>query len=104
MLLIELGNYSITAAFVLAAFSAVASVWGGLRRRADLILAGRNAALAVFGLVTAASAALIWLLMARDYRVEYVAPKLHYFDATFADFEKVVSSMRIAGDAKVAAK
>ena len=73
MLLIELGNYSITAAFVLAIFSAAASVWGGLRRRADLILAGRNAALAVFGLVTAASAALIWLLMARDYRVEYVA-------------------------------
>ncbi len=38
------------------------------------------------------------------YRIEYVAPKLHYFDATFADFEKVVSSMRIAGDGKVAAK
>ncbi|HKQ23042.1 MAG TPA: hypothetical protein VJT81_01190 [Burkholderiales bacterium] len=38
------------------------------------------------------------------YRIEYVAPKLYYFDATFADFEKVVSSMRIAGGGKVAAK
>ncbi|MBI2178497.1 MAG: cytochrome c biogenesis protein CcsA, partial [Candidatus Tectomicrobia bacterium] len=77
MLLIELGNYGITAAFVLAIFSAAASVWGGLRRRADLILAGRNAAIAVFGLITAASVALIWLLMARDYRVEYVASNVN---------------------------
>ena len=38
------------------------------------------------------------------YRIEYVAPKLHYFDATFADFEKVVSSLRIAGADKAAAK
>ena len=38
------------------------------------------------------------------YRIEYVAPKLYYFDATFADFEKVVSSLRIAGGGKVAAK
>ena len=38
------------------------------------------------------------------YRIEYVAPKLYYFDATFADFEKVVSSLRIAGNGKVAAK
>jgi len=38
------------------------------------------------------------------YRIEYVAPKLYYFDATIADFEKVVSSLRIAGGGKVAAK
>ncbi|MBI3129216.1 MAG: heme lyase CcmF/NrfE family subunit [Candidatus Tectomicrobia bacterium] len=73
MLFIELGSYGITAAFVLAIFSVIASVWGGLSRRADFILAGRNAAMAVFGLVTAASIALLWLLLARDYRVEYVA-------------------------------
>ena len=38
------------------------------------------------------------------YRIEYVAPKLYYFDATIADFEKVVSSLRIAGGGKFAAK
>jgi hypothetical protein len=38
------------------------------------------------------------------YRIEYVAPQLYYFDATFADFEKVVSSLRIADASKAAAK
>ncbi|MGQ0579037.1 MAG: hypothetical protein ACT4PQ_09045 [Betaproteobacteria bacterium] len=38
------------------------------------------------------------------YRIEYVAPKLHYFDATFADFEKVVSSLRFTDADKAAAK
>jgi hypothetical protein len=42
--------------------------------------------------------------MSGYYRIEYVAPKLYYFDATFADFEKVVSSLRIAGAGKVAGK
>ncbi|MFQ5692993.1 MAG: heme lyase CcmF/NrfE family subunit, partial [Nitrospinota bacterium] len=73
MLFVDLGHYSLLGAFVLALFSIVASLWGGLRRRADLILAGRNAAVAVFALVTTASGALIYLLMVRDYRVEYVA-------------------------------
>ena len=38
------------------------------------------------------------------YRIEYVAPKLYYFDATFADFEKVVSSLRLTGAGNTAAK
>ena len=71
--MIDFGHYGLMAAFVLAVFSAAASTWGGLKRRGDLILAGRNAAIGVFALVAAASAALIYLLMARDYRVEYVA-------------------------------
>ena len=31
------------------------------------------------------------------YQMDYVAPKLHYFDATSSDFEKVVASFRTAG-------
>ena len=54
MILIDLGNYGLKAAFVLAVFSMAASIWGGLRRRADMILAGRNAAVSVFALVAAA--------------------------------------------------
>ncbi len=72
MFLIELGHYGLWAAYALALFSAAASVWGGLHKRPELVAAGRNAAIAVFWLVSAASASLIVLLMTRDYRVEYV--------------------------------
>ncbi|MDP6279271.1 MAG: cytochrome c biogenesis protein CcsA, partial [Nitrospinota bacterium] len=72
MFLIELGHYGLWAAYVLALFSAAASVWGGLKKRPELISAGRNAATAVFALVSAASASLVVLLLVRDYRVEYV--------------------------------
>ena len=73
MLAIQFGHYGLLASLVLAAFGVGASVIGAWRRRADLVAAGRNAAVCVFALVSAASAALVYLLMARDYRVEYVA-------------------------------
>lgn len=73
MLAIQFGHYGLLASFVLAAFGVCASVVGARRRRARLVAAGRNAAVCVFALVSVASAALVWLLMARDYRVEYVA-------------------------------
>ena len=73
MLAIQFGHYGLLASFVLAAFGVCASVVGARRRRARLVAAGRNAAVCVFALVSGASAALVWLLMARDYRVEYVA-------------------------------
>lgn len=73
MFLIELGNYGLWAAYALALFSVIASIWGGLYKKPELVAAGRNAAISVFGLVSAASVALIILLMTRDYRVEYVA-------------------------------
>ena len=38
------------------------------------------------------------------YQMDYVAPKLHYFDQTAGDFEKVVASFRIAGKEKTAPK
>lgn len=73
MLAIQFGHYGLLASLVLATFGVGASVIGARRRRADLVAAGRNAAVCVFALVSAASAALVYLLMARDYRVEYVA-------------------------------
>lgn len=36
------------------------------------------------------------------YYMEYVSPKLYYFDRTFGDFEKVVASFRTAAKAKTA--
>jgi hypothetical protein len=38
------------------------------------------------------------------YRIEYVSPKLHYFDRTYPDFEKSLASFRIASADKTAAK
>lgn len=38
------------------------------------------------------------------YRIEYVSPKLYYFDRTFGDFEKVTASFRLGGQQKTAAK
>ena len=38
------------------------------------------------------------------YQLDYVAPKLHYFDQTAGDFEKAVASFRIGGKEKTAAK
>jgi hypothetical protein len=38
------------------------------------------------------------------YQMDYVAPKLHYFDQTSGDFEKVVASFHIAGKEKTAPK
>ena len=73
MFLIDLGNYGLWAAYILALYSVVVSIWGGVSKRRDLVTAGRNAAVAVFGLVSLASVSLIILLLNRDYRVEYVA-------------------------------
>jgi len=38
------------------------------------------------------------------YRIEFVSPKLFYFDRTFPDFEKSLASFRIASAEKTAAK
>ncbi len=73
MIAIQFGHYSLLASLVLAAFGVGAPIIGAQKRRNDLIHAGRNAAVGVFVLVSGASASLVYLLMARDYRVEYVA-------------------------------
>ncbi|HEY5929259.1 MAG TPA: hypothetical protein VIU02_03020, partial [Burkholderiales bacterium] len=38
------------------------------------------------------------------YRIEYVSPKLHYFDRTYGDFEKVMGTFKLAGMEKTTAK
>ncbi|MDA1000019.1 MAG: heme lyase CcmF/NrfE family subunit [bacterium] len=77
MLLINLGHYALLAAYILALYSAIISVWGAIRRRAEFVVSGRNAAVVVFSLVSLASVSLIYLLMTRDYRVEYVASQVN---------------------------
>jgi hypothetical protein len=38
------------------------------------------------------------------YRLEYISPKLHYFDVTYPDFRKSIDSFRIATADRTAAK
>ena len=38
------------------------------------------------------------------YRIEYVSPKLYYFDRTYPDFEKSIASFRIRGTERTAAQ
>ncbi|MFQ5894892.1 MAG: heme lyase CcmF/NrfE family subunit [Nitrospinota bacterium] len=74
--MIELGHYSLLAALALALYAALVSFAGGRRRRADLIRSGENAAYGVFGLVTVAVFALVYLQVTFDFRVEYVASQV----------------------------
>jgi len=69
----DLGRLAICLALVCAVFSAAASIFGALRRRADVARSGEHAAWACFGLVTLATGLLLRALLARDFSIEYVA-------------------------------
>ncbi len=69
----SIGFYSIFIALFLSAYSALSSIFGvkGLRR--EMIASAENAAYAVFGFLTLASAAMVYALVTHDFQVEYVA-------------------------------
>lgn len=69
----ELGRLAVCLALGCTLFSVVASLFGGVQRRRDIIRAGENAALAGFGLIVIAVGILVRALLARDFSLEYVA-------------------------------
>ncbi len=69
----EIGLYSILIAMFLAAYSSFTAVVGIKKRRGEMIASAENAAVAVFGLLSLASVALIYALITRDFQIEYVA-------------------------------
>jgi cytochrome c-type biogenesis protein CcmF len=69
----EIGLYSILIAMFLAAYSSFTAVVGIKKRRGEMIASAENAAVAVFGLLSLASVALIYALVTRDFQIEYVA-------------------------------
>lgn len=69
----EIGLYSILIAMFLAAYSSFTAVVGIKSRRGEMIASAENAAVAVFGLLSLASVALIYALITRDFQIEYVA-------------------------------
>jgi cytochrome c-type biogenesis protein CcmF len=69
----ELGRLAVCLALIFAAYAALASVVGALRRRPNLTRSGERAAYAVFALVLAATGILLHALLTHDFSLEYVA-------------------------------
>ena len=69
----ELGRLAVCLALCCTVFSVLASVFGGLRRRRDIVRTGEHAALAGFGLIVVAVGILVRALLAHDFSLEYVA-------------------------------
>jgi cytochrome c-type biogenesis protein CcmF len=69
----EVGTGALLVALVLAVYGAVAAALGGRRGRPALVQAAQHAALAVFVLITAAMALLIFAFLTFDFSVRYVA-------------------------------
>ena len=68
----EIGNYSLLIAFFISAYSALVSFIGARADRGDMLDSSKKAALAVLGLLTISSAALIYALVNRDFSLAYV--------------------------------
>src|SRR5512139_4066362 len=69
----EIGALALVLALGLCGYGIGVSLIGAHRRSADLIASGEQAALAVWGLVVLAAAALLYALATHDFNVEYVA-------------------------------
>jgi len=84
----HLGNFSLMAIFVVAAY-AVAASWLGVRRgRPGLIVSAERAILACVALSTAAVFSLVTLLFRSDFRFEYVA---NYSNRDLPAFYKIAA-------------
>ena len=77
--MVDVGSLALAIAQVLALYAVAISLAGAYWRKADLVASGEHAALAVWGLVVIATAALLHALVAHDFNIEYVA---HYTSTT----------------------
>lgn len=68
----EIGRLALIVAFAIATYSAVASVAGAHLNLPHLRMSARRGALAVFGLATIASIALLYAILSHDFQVSYV--------------------------------
>jgi cytochrome c-type biogenesis protein CcmF len=69
----QVGQFTLALAFVVTLYSIAASLAGIRLRNDKLIASGRNAAVAVFGLITAAIGSLAYLFVVDDFSVSYIA-------------------------------
>ncbi|MBI4553437.1 MAG: heme lyase CcmF/NrfE family subunit [Candidatus Latescibacteria bacterium] len=71
--MVDLGYFSLTLAFLSAAYAIVASVFGARSQNERLIASGERGVVAVWGLLTLAAGALVYNLVIGNLQVEYVA-------------------------------
>src|SRR6266567_7561143 len=69
----DLGSLALLLAFAATCYGIIASVFGARRRHVALVQSGRNASLAVTGLVVVAAVVLVYSFVTRDFSVRYVA-------------------------------
>ena len=69
----DVGQLAINVAFVLCAYAVGMSLIGAQWRKRDFVASAEHAALATWGSVLVASAALLFALVSRDFHIEYVA-------------------------------
>ncbi len=67
------GNFSLIIAFVISLFVVFFSILGIKQNRQDLLKSSENGVVVVFWLLNISAAALLYLLLKSDFRVEYVA-------------------------------
>ena len=68
----DIGYWAVVLALAGSVYAAAAAALGARRRYPELVISARNAIFAVGGLVTVASLALFYLLLTRDFDIEYV--------------------------------
>ncbi len=84
----DFGYYVLLLALISATYTAAAAVVGHHRKSARLATSSEYGVFVVFGLLSIASSALIYLFVADDYSVKYVQ---HYSDRSMPLFYKVTS-------------
>ena len=77
--MVDVGSFALTVAWVLAIYAIAMSLAGAYWRKRDFVASAEHAALAVWGLVAIAVAALLHALATHDFSLEYVA---HYSSTT----------------------
>ena len=70
--MIELGEITLTFAFITTIYAVVTSFWGGYKENQLLIRSGQNALFATFGLLSVASVVLVNAFMTDDFSIQYV--------------------------------
>lgn len=84
----QFGYYALLVTFVVATYSAGAAIVGHHRNAPRLMASAQNGVYAVFGLLSIASAAIMYLFVTNDYSVKYVQ---HYSDRSMPLFYKATA-------------
>ncbi|MEP7290520.1 MAG: cytochrome c-type biogenesis CcmF C-terminal domain-containing protein [Chloroflexota bacterium] len=71
-MLAEIGLAALALAFAAAIYAIIASVYGARRKREQMVISGRNAALLTFPLLLVAAFALLAALLTQQYQITYV--------------------------------